>query len=83
VSHDYAFVSRVLDAATGTVVVTAAGITPYGTAAAGEFLTTPDALEHALGHVSNWSNRSLQIVLETQVIGGAAGAPHVVATHIW
>jgi hypothetical protein len=83
VSYDYALVSRVLDPATGTVVVTAAGITPFGTAAAGEFLTTPDGLERALGSVSNWSNRSLQIVLETKVIGGAAGAPRVVATHIW
>jgi hypothetical protein len=83
VSHDFALVSRVVDPATGTLVVTAAGITPFGTAAAGEFLTSPDALERALGHVSDWSNRSLQIVLETQVIGGAAGAPHVVATHIW
>jgi hypothetical protein len=83
VSRDYALVSRVLDPATGTVVVTAAGITPFGTAAAGEFLTSADDLERALGHLSNWSNRSLQIVLVTQVIGGAAGAPHVVATHIW
>jgi hypothetical protein len=83
VSHDYALVSRVLDPATGTLVVTAAGITPFGTAAAGEFLTSPDDLERALGHVSDWSNRSLQMVLETQVIGGAAGAPRVVATHIW
>jgi hypothetical protein len=83
VSHDYALVSRVLDPATGTLVVTAAGITPFGTAAAGEFLTSPDGLERALGHVSDWSNRSLQMVLETQVIGGAAGAPRVVATHIW
>lgn len=83
VTHDYAFVSRVVDPATGTVVIMAAGITPFGTAAAGEFLTTPSDLERALGHLSDWSNRSLQIVLETQVIGGAAGAPHVVATHIW
>ncbi len=83
VSRDYALVSRVLDPATGTLVVTAGGITPYGTAAAGEFLTTPDHLERALGHVADWSNRSVQIVLETQVIGGAAGAPRVVATHVW
>jgi len=83
VSRDYALVSRVIDPATGTLVVTAAGITPFGTAAAGEFLTSPDDLERALGHVADWSNRSLQIVLETQVIGGAAGAPHVVATHVW
>ena len=83
VARDYALVSRVLDPATGTLVVTAGGITPYGTAAAGEFLTTPDHLERALGHVADWSNRSVQIVLETQVIGGAAGAPRVVATHVW
>jgi hypothetical protein len=83
VAHDYAFVSRVVDPATGTVVVMAAGITPFGTAAAGEFVTTPDHLDRALGRLSDWSNRSLQIVLETKVIGGAAGAPHVVATHIW
>ena len=83
VTRDYAFVSRVVDPATGTFVVMAAGITPFGTAAAGEFLTDPDHLERALGSLSGWSNRSLQIVLETQVIGGAAGAPRVVATHIW
>ncbi len=83
VSHDYALISRVLDPATGTLVVTAGGITPFGTAAAGEFLTSPDNLERALGHVRDWSNRSLQLVLETQVIGGAAGAPRVVATHVW
>jgi len=83
VAHDYAFVSRVVDPATGTVVIMAAGITPFGTAAAGEFVTSADHLDRALGRLSDWSNRNLQVVLETQVIGGAAGAPHVVATHIW
>jgi hypothetical protein len=83
VSRDYALVSRVVDQTTGTLVITAAGITPYGTAAAGEFLTTPDLLDRALSARDDWSNRSLQIVLETQVIGGAAGAPRVLATHIW
>ena len=37
----------------------------------------------ALASVRDWSTRSLQIVLETQVIDGAAGAPRVVATHVW
>jgi hypothetical protein len=83
VTHDYALVSRVVNPATGTLVVTAAGITPFGTMAAGEFLTTPSHLERALGDVPNWSNRSLQVVLETEVIDGAAGAPRVVATHVW
>jgi len=83
VSHDYALVSRVINPATGTLVVTAAGITPFGTAAAGEFLTSPAQLDRALAEVANWSTRSLQIVLETDVIDGAASAPRVIATHVW
>jgi hypothetical protein len=83
VSRDYALVSRVVNPATGTSVITAAGLTPFGTAAAGEFLTSPAQLERALAGVANWSSRSLQLVLETDVIDGAASAPRVVATHVW
>jgi hypothetical protein len=83
VSHDYALVSRVVNPATGTLVVTAAGITPFGTMAAGEFLTSALHLDRALGDVANWSHRNLQVVLETDVIDGAAAAPRVVATHVW
>jgi hypothetical protein len=73
----------VVNPATGTSVITAAGLTPFGTAAAGEFITSPAHLERALAEVANWWSRSLQIVLETDVIDGAAGAPRVVATHVW
>lgn len=84
ITRDYALVSRVLDRATGTLVVSAAGITPYGTAAAAEFLTSPQHLEAALRHLpADWPARNLQIVLETRVIDGAAAPPHVLATHIW
>jgi hypothetical protein len=83
VSRDYALVSRVVNPATGTSVITAAGLTPFGTAAAGEFITSPAHLERALADVANWWSRSLQIVLETDVIDGAASAPRVLATHVW
>lgn len=83
IDRDYALVSRVFDSATGTFVLSVGGITPFGTSAAAEFLTTPDHLERALASVPDWSTRSLQIVLETQVIDGAASAPRVVATHVW
>jgi hypothetical protein len=83
IDRDYALVSRVFDSATGTLVLSVGGITPFGTSAAAEFLTTPDHLERALASVPDWSTRSLQIVLETQVIDGAASAPRVVATHVW
>lgn len=84
IARDYALVSRVFDRATGTLVVSGAGITPYGTAAAAEFLTSPHHLDAALRNLpGDWPSRNLQIVLETRVIDGAAAPPHVLATHLW
>jgi hypothetical protein len=81
---DYAIVSRVLDPATGRVVVSAAGITQYGTEAAGEFLTNPDYLAQAIHQApADWQHKSLEVVLSTKVIGGTAGPPHVLATQFW
>lgn len=81
---DYAIVSRVLDPATGRVVVSAAGITQYGTEAAGEFLTHPDYLGEAIHQAPpDWQHKNLQVVLSTKVIGGTAGPPHVLATQFW
>src|SRR5262249_55600802 len=42
--EDYAIVSRVVSAGTGQALISAAGITQYGTRSAGEFLTTPALL---------------------------------------
>jgi len=83
VTRDYALVSRVVDPVTGTPVVSAGGITPFGTTAAVEFLTEPHYLEQALANLRGWSGRNLQIVLQTDVIGGASGVPRVVSTHVW
>lgn len=83
VTHDYALVSRVVDRTTDTLVVSAGGITPFGTTAAVEFVTEPRHLDQALAHVSGWPRRNLQIVLETEVIDGASGVPRVVAMHVW
>lgn len=81
---DYALVSRVLDLTTGRVVVTAAGVTQYGTAAAGEFLTNPEYLSQAIRQAPrDWQHKNVQVVLETKVIDGTAGPPHVLATHFW
>lgn len=78
---DYAIVSRIQDPETGRVLVTAAGITHYGTAAAGEFLTNPKYLTQALEQApKGWQQKSLEVVLATRVIGGTAGPPQVLAT---
>jgi len=66
------------------MVVIGAGITPFGTTAAAEFLTSPQHLDDVLRHgPPDWATRNIQIVLETRVIDGAAGPPHVLATHVW
>ena len=59
IARDYALVSRVFDRATGTLVVSGAGITPYGTTAAAEFLTSPQHLEAALRNAPpDWPTRT-------------------------
>ncbi len=81
---DYAIVSRVVDPTTGKMVVTAAGITHYGTAAAGEFLTNADELAQAIRQgPRDWQRKNVQVVLSTKVIGNTAGPPEVLATYFW
>ena len=84
VNRDYAFVSRVVDPATGNLVVIVAGITPYGTVAAAELLTSKPRLEAALRALpSDWQSKSVQMVIETQILDGDAGPPRVVASRVW
>lgn len=84
VKRDYAFVSRVVDPATGNLVVIVAGITPYGTVAAAELLTSKPHLESALRALpADWEEKSLQLVIETQIVDGDAGPPRVVASRVW
>ena len=77
---DYALVSRLRDRHTGSWVVTVAGLTPFGTRSAGEFLTDPVRLSHALRVIpGGWQKRSLQLVLQTQIEGSSSGPSTVAA----
>jgi hypothetical protein len=78
--EDYAVVSRLVDSATGQVLVSAAGITQYGTRAAGEFLTSEALLVTALAQLpGDWPRRNLQVLLHTRVYKGIPAAPGVLA----
>ncbi len=81
---DYALVMRATDPKTEQMTVTAAGMSIFGTLAAGEFLTNPNEIRK-LDAVApkNWKRRNLEIVLSTDVIRGNPGPPTVVATHFW
>ena len=84
VPNDYAIVSRILDTTTDRPVIIAAGITQYGTMAAGEFLSNPEYFSEAVGKFPrNWQKKNLQIVLRVPVVNRIPGHPRVLATHVW
>jgi hypothetical protein len=81
---DYAIVTRVVNATTEQTVVVAAGITHYGTQAAGEFVTNPEYFADALKNAPrDWSRKNMQVVISTKVLAGTVGPPVVLAVHFW
>ena len=82
--EDYAIVSRVFDSNTGELLIAAAGITQYGTHAAGEFLTSPQLLAAlAVNAPSDWPKKNLQVLLHTKIVDNTPGPPSIVTTHFW
>jgi hypothetical protein len=81
---DYAIVSRILDTTTDRFVVMAAGITQYGTMAAGEFVSDPDHFAAAVSRLpGGWEKKNLQIVLRVPVVNRVPGRAQILATHVW
>lgn len=82
--EDYAIVSRVFHPDTHAMLVEIAGITQYGTDAAGDLVTNPDLMAEALhGAPSDWQKKNLQLVLHVKVISGAPSSPKVVKSYFW
>ncbi len=82
--EDYAIVSRVLDSQTGELLIAAAGITQYGTHAAGEFLTSPRLMAAlAASAPSDWPKKNLQVLLHTNVVDDTPGPPSIVTAYFW
>jgi hypothetical protein len=84
IPNDYAIVSRILDTTTDRPVVIAAGITQYGTMAAGEFLSSPEYFAEAVRQFPrDWQKKNLQIVLRVPVVNHMSGRPRILATYVW
>jgi len=83
-SKDYALVVRARDPQSDQTIITAAGITHFGTLAAGEFLTNPAQIRK-LDAIApkGWERRNMAIVLATEVIKGSPGSPKIIATDLW
>jgi hypothetical protein len=84
IASDYAIISRVVDRSTDHMLVFAAGITQFGTVAAGEFVTNPEYFAEAASRFPrDWTNKNVQVVLQVPVVHGASGHPRVLATYVW
>lgn len=84
VYKDYAIVARFVDPDTGQLAIVAAGIARGGTMAAGEFLVDEHQFAELAKHAPHdWWKKDMEFVIETQVIDGRSGPPHVVAEHYW
>jgi hypothetical protein len=83
-TRDYALVLRMVDPKTEQMVVVAAGITVFGTTAAGDLLTS----EHEMAKLAaiappGWEKKNMELVLSTDVIRGQSGPPTIVAAQFW
>jgi hypothetical protein len=84
VSEDYAVVARLLQHRSRKPVVIAAGLTVFGTGAAGEFLTHPEHVADWTRHLPrDWRVRNLEAVIKVRVVAGSIGTPQVVVSHVW
>ena len=81
---DYAIVARFIDPTTDQFAVVAAGIGRGGTVAAGEFLVDAHRMDEMLSQAPrDWKRKNMEVVLETQMIQGRSGPPHVAAVYVW
>jgi hypothetical protein len=84
VTKDYALVLRMVDPKTDQIVVVAAGITVFGTFAAGEFLTDKNEMKKLASFApTGWDAKNMELVLSTDVIRGHSGPATIVAAQFW
>jgi hypothetical protein len=84
VTDDWAMISRFRDPETEHWIVAAAGLSRFGTIAAGEFLTNPIHLEELARRApANWGRKNLQVIIATTVINGQPAPPRILATEFW
>jgi hypothetical protein len=84
VTRDYALVLRMLDPKTEQMVVVSAGITVFGTFAAGDLLTNEREMRKLAAIAPpGWEKKNMELVLSTDVIRGRSGPATIVAAQFW
>jgi hypothetical protein len=81
---DYAIVARYFDPVIEQPVIIVAGVGETGTVSASEFVTSERAIEDMNKLApKGWNHGNVEVVLQTSVIDGHPGPPHIVASHFW
>jgi hypothetical protein len=84
VTRDYAIVLRMPDPKTEQMVVVAAGITVFGTFAAGDLLTNRSEMKKLAAIAPpGWEKKNMELILSTDVIRGRSGPATIVAAQFW
>lgn len=79
VHRDYALVARFDSPLTGQTDVILAGVGPYGTAAASEFVTNPEYFRQFEAQApKGWEHKDVEIVLSTDVVDGRSAPPRMI-----
>lgn len=82
--EDYVLISRTFYSESGQCLITVAGLTQYGTQAAGEIVTKPELIEAALAEAGeDWEKRNLQLLFHVRVVNHTPGPPKLLAVHTW
>lgn len=82
--EDYILVTRNLASESGQGVLVVAGLTQYGSQAAGEIVTNPALLRGALASAKpGWQRRNLQMLFHVRVVNHTPGPPKLIAIHEW
>jgi hypothetical protein len=83
-THDYAIIGRFQANMTDGVVMVVAGLGSGGTESASKFINSSAYMSQLAGQAPrNWRAMNMEAVLETEVIGGRAGHPHIIAAEFW
>jgi hypothetical protein len=82
--EDYAIVARILNSETGNPVIIVAGVTSFGTRAAGQFITNAESLKALTATApKDWASKNLELVVRTVVLKSDPGAATIVAARYW
>jgi len=83
-THDYAIIARFHATMTDGEVMVIAGLGSGGTESASKFVSSAGYMtQPARNAPRNWRNMNMEAVVETEVIGGRAGHPHIIAAEFW